>query len=215
MADHPTPALILVIGAPGAGAAALVDALAEALARRVDGQRVSVQSSTALLEALTATDRGDAADTAAAAATPTPRPVQPSAEPGLKTLEALQRHRQAHLTLLMGLDQPPPLVPTLPARADALPREACDALLRAALDSAGVPYRVVYGQGPQRVEHALKAINLIAENPYPSSANGNFGSDFERERPARLRAWNCEKCSDPECEHRLFTALTGQGVNGR
>jgi hypothetical protein len=22
--------------------------------------------------------------------------------------------------------------------------------------------------------------------------------------------WNCDKCSDPECEHRLFTALRGR-----
>ena len=26
----------------------------------------------------------------------------------------------------------------------------------------------------------------------------------------RLRAWDCEKCSDPECEHRLFTSLVAQ-----
>jgi len=23
----------------------------------------------------------------------------------------------------------------------------------------------------------------------------------------RLRAWGCEKCSDPECEHQLFQRL--------
>jgi hypothetical protein len=29
-------------------------------------------------------------------------------------------------------------------------------------------------------------------------------------RTQRLRAWNCEKCSDPVCEHRLFTSLVDQ-----
>lgn len=28
----------------------------------------------------------------------------------------------------------------------------------------------------------------------------------------RLHAWDCEKCSDPDCEHRLFSALSGRGA---
>ena len=109
---------------------------------------------------------------------------------------------QATLTLLMGLDLPYP-----PDQQPA--REAADARLRAALVRAGRAYRVVYGHGERRIENALKAIKSVAISAYGTSARGTFDSDSSA-KSARLRAWNCEKCSDPECEHRLFTALTGR-----
>ena len=109
----------------------------------------------------------------------------------------------AALTLLMGLDLPC-------AAPEQARREACDAHLRALLADAAVRYHVVYGQGPERVENALNAINSIAVKPYAISSN-----DVSDAKPMRLRAWDCEKCSDPECEHRLFSALTGRGAAGR
>ena len=108
----------------------------------------------------------------------------------------------ATLTLLMGLDLPCP-----PDQRQT--REAADACLRAALTHADRIYRVVYGQGERRVANALTAIKSVATSAYPSSVRGTFDSNFNT-RTVRLRAWNCEKCSDPECEHRLFTALTGR-----
>lgn len=106
----------------------------------------------------------------------------------------------ADLTLLMGLD--------LPCPAGERPRqEAADQQLRSALDHAGVAYKVVYGHGNERLIHALSAINNIAARAYPSSARATFDVN-NGTRAAQLRAWNCEKCSDPECEHRLFTRLT-------
>ncbi|WP_156372221.1 hypothetical protein [Acidovorax sp. Leaf78] len=107
--------------------------------------------------------------------------------------------------LLMGLDQPCP-------DSDRRAQEAADAELRSALARAGISYRVVYGQGAQRITSALNAIKSIATSAYPSSGSGHFEPDTDPSatRTARLRAWNCEKCSDPECEHRLFTALTGR-----
>ncbi len=105
----------------------------------------------------------------------------------------------AAITLLMGLDTPCPA----PEQAR---REAFDAQLRTLLADAGVRYHVVYGQGPRRIENAFKAIESIAINALPTSA-----SDLLEQNPMRLRAWDCEKCSDPECEHRLFSALTGRG----
>ncbi|MFN7152350.1 MAG: hypothetical protein ACK4OE_01565 [Acidovorax sp.] len=114
---------------------------------------------------------------------------------------------QATLTLLMGLD--------LPCTADQqAAREAADARLRAALAHGGRAYRVVYGLGERRIESALQAIKSIAASAYGTSARGTFDSDSSP-RSARLRAWNCEKCSDPECEHRLFTALTGRDASNR
>ena len=98
---------------------------------------------------------------------------------------ALENQRGYDLTLLTGLD--------LPWVADGLQRdgphvrEPVDALVRAALDQGGIPYRVIYGDGPARLANALAAI--------------------EAQRPARRRAWKwmCDKCSDPYCEHRLFS----------
>lgn len=108
---------------------------------------------------------------------------------------ALERQRRYAVTLVSGLD--------LPWVADGLQRdgphvrEPVDALVREALAKAGVAYRVVYGSGPQRLANALRAIGEAApEAGVPGSA---------------AWAWQCEKCSDPECEHRLFTGLLKGG----
>jgi nicotinamide riboside kinase len=105
---------------------------------------------------------------------------------------ALERQRRYDHTLLTGLD--------LPWVADGLQRDGphvrppVDALVRAALVQAAIGYRVIYGQGRARLEHALAAIGTPT---HPSDAVQGSGR------------WlgNCEKCSDPECEHRLFSRL--------
>ncbi|MDM0069436.1 hypothetical protein [Variovorax sp. J31P207] len=92
--------------------------------------------------------------------------------------------RGCALTLLMGLDLPV-------AEAEALQRqEQADALLRAALAAARLPFAVVHGRGPERLASALRALGLGGAEP-----------------PRRAAAWSCDKCSDPACEHRLFTDL--------
>ena len=106
--------------------------------------------------------------------------------------------RGAAITLLMGLDVGCPA-------PEQVQREAFDAHLRALLSDAAVRYHVVYGQGPRRIENALHAIRLRAT---PTDSVGTDGSSDAQ--PMRLRARDCEKCSDPECEHRLFSALTGR-----
>jgi hypothetical protein len=99
----------------------------------------------------------------------------------------------AALILLVGLDGP----------ADAVTL-AWHTQCRAALAAQGCAFQVLYGSGPQRLEAALRAVDSAHKGalrqplpPHPA------------ERTARLRNWACEKCSDPECEHRLFTALKG------
>ena len=102
---------------------------------------------------------------------------------------ALERQRGYDLTLLTGLD--------LPWVADGLQRdgphvrEPVDALIRTALARANVPYRVVYGSGKERLLNALAAMEA-----QPAI-----------KRPRRAWTWSCDKCSDPGCEHRLFTGL--------
>lgn len=109
---------------------------------------------------------------------------------------ALAAQGSYHLTLLMGLD--------LPWQGDGLfrdspsVRDATDALLRRELQAGGIAYQTVYGKGDARLAQALRAIGtalrrlLVHEDP--ALATG-------------LRPWSCENCSDPDCEHRLFTGL--------
>jgi nicotinamide riboside kinase len=106
---------------------------------------------------------------------------------------AIERQRGYDLTLVTGLD--------LPWVADGLQRdgphvrEPVDALVRDALARAGIAFRVVYGQGPERLAGALAAIDSALAAPAPTPAGWT---------------WTCDKCSDPQCEHRLFTGLLGR-----
>lgn len=102
--------------------------------------------------------------------------------------QALQDHARVDLTLLTALD--------LPWQADGLQRdgphvrEPVDALVRAALGSAGLPFAIVAGQGEQRLVNALAAVRRgLAPAPEAS--------------PTRWH-WVCERCGDADCErHRL------------
>ena len=67
--------------------------------------------------------------------------------------------------------------------------QTIDADLRQALAKAGMAYGVVYGQGLQRL---LNAQRLVQPQDLPQRA-----------------AWVCDKCSDPDCEFKLFTGLKG------
>jgi len=97
--------------------------------------------------------------------------------------QAVAHQRCYDLTLLTGLD--------LPWSGDSQQEQhrlQTDTRLRAALQDAGIAYGVVYGSGPQRMANALR---LISPQDTP---------------PTRWTGL-CEKCSDPDCEFRLFTAL--------
>ena len=104
--------------------------------------------------------------------------------------EAAHRQR-CDLTLLTALD--------LPWQADGLQRdgphvrEPVDALVRAALGRAQVPWSVVFGIGGARSDAALASVRRALTPP---------GGD-EDSRNARWH-WHCERCGDAGCErHRL------------
>jgi hypothetical protein len=80
--------------------------------------------------------------------------------------------------LLTGLDLP----------GSTPEQQAADAALRAALQQMGLSYGVIYGEGGQRLRAALRLIH-------------------PQEGPAPRWRGLCEKCADPDCEFRLFTAL--------
>jgi nicotinamide riboside kinase len=105
---------------------------------------------------------------------------------------AIERQRGYDVTLLTGLD--------IPWVADGLQRDGphvrgpVDALVREMLDKAGIAYRVVYGTGDERLRNALAAIDASLAPRGDSRASTAW-------------VWQCDKCSDPDCEHRLFRKL--------
>jgi nicotinamide riboside kinase len=109
--------------------------------------------------------------------------------------DALAAQAGYTMTLLTALD--------LPWVADGLQRdgphvrEPVDALVRAALTRAGISYAVVHGRGPERLASAWTALNFASEAE-AAVAHRSAGEAW---------GWSCEKCSDPVCEHRLFTDL--------
>lgn len=102
------------------------------------------------------------------------------------------------LHLVMGLDLP--WVSDGLFRDSPALRDATDALVRRELDRAGLPYLTVHGRGDARLQSALRAVGhwlgqaLVPEDPGLTQG--------------RVR-WSCDNCSDPDCEHRLFSGLVG------
>jgi nicotinamide riboside kinase len=111
---------------------------------------------------------------------------------------ALAGHRNYDLTLVCGLDIP--CSKSKQQDAGSLSREAVDARLRAVLADGGSAYAVIYGQGPARMDAAIKAISSLQGDRFDSSAK----------KPKHWQ-WACEKCSDPECEQRMFTGRLNIG----
>jgi len=116
--------------------------------------------------------------------------------------EALAAQCGYAITLLSALDLP--WVADGWQRDGPLAREPVDAGLRAALARAGVPFSVVHGSGAQRLASAWNAINLVADSADGASDGGRFSSE------GGGWVWRCDKCSDPACEHRLFSDLVAQ-----
>ena len=106
--------------------------------------------------------------------------------------EASSAQAACQLTLLTALD--------LPWRPDGLQRDGphvrdpVDAKIRAALGAGGLPYCVVAGHGPARLQAALAAVDR-ALNPPPDDTNAATG--------ARWR-WHCERCGDASCERHAL-----------
>jgi nicotinamide riboside kinase len=109
--------------------------------------------------------------------------------------QALEQQRAFGLTLVTGLD--------LPWEADGIQRDGLamraqvDQRLRAVLQAQRIGFSAVYGAGESRTQSALQAIGYALGRPDAGSAGG----------PRSHWRWACEKCSDPECEHRLFRGL--------
>ncbi len=114
---------------------------------------------------------------------------------------ALAVQRRYAITLLTALD--------LPWVADDMrdgphARQPTDTLVRAALTRARLSFAVVHGSGDERLANAWNAINSIAGSE--ARARAPRARSGPESKPASW-SWPCEKCSDPECEHQLFSDL--------
>ena len=118
--------------------------------------------------------------------------------------DARNWQRRADLTLLMGLDLP--WVPDGLFRDSEAVRDATDAVLRRELQAAGIPFQTIYGQGEARLAQALRAIGRLVGRHDLSATDPAW--------PRGRRPWTCEMCSDPDCEHRLFTTLFARDTTG-
>jgi len=104
---------------------------------------------------------------------------------------ALQQHRAYALTLLTGLD--------IAWVADGIQRDsesirkAADLRLREVLGQHQIPFTTIYGLGTARTDSALQAIAYQTAGP--------------RTGPQSDWKWTCDKCSDADCEHRMFSRL--------
>ena len=103
------------------------------------------------------------------------------------------------LVLLMGLPAANASAPSRTAQTEA------DIGLRAQLQSLSVPFRVVYGEGQAQLSNALLALGLT-----PDEATRVQRTEAQFDLNRGRTPWSCEKCSDPDCEHRLFTGLLGR-----
>lgn len=104
------------------------------------------------------------------------------------------------LVLLAGLQSPAASLSLEPAQ------EAADQAIRATLAQGALAYRVLYGTPNERLVHALHAIeSLLAPARIRPSPK-------DRASPTKNQpwVWMCDKCSDPQCEHKLLTALLAQ-----
>jgi nicotinamide riboside kinase len=132
---------------------------------------------------------------------------------GSLTPSALTYQRSFHLTLLTGLD--------MPWEADGIQRDGAhvrapvDTLLRERLQSANLGFEVIYGIGEQRLQasiKALNAINSIAFRAINTPADALKASETNLENTPKQWVWTCDKCSDPDCEHQLFTRLSSRAA---
>ncbi len=123
------------------------------------------------------------------------------------TKAALDYQKSFDLTLVTGLD--------MPWEADGIQRDGAhvrapvDALIRTRLQTSGIPFEVIYGTGELRTEHAIQAIARHSNSLNTINSIAHRAHNTPATDPKSLKnwQWQCEKCSDADCEHQLFRRL--------
>ncbi len=127
--------------------------------------------------------------------------------------QALMEQAAFDMTLVMGLDLD--WAPDGLQRDGAHVREPVDTLLRHALQSAGLPFKVIYGQSEARLSAALMAIRdgVAGLSPELGQNLASFKAIQSQRDESQYglnkgkTVWRCDLCSDAECEHKLFSGL--------
>ena len=121
--------------------------------------------------------------------------------PGHHITEQLYTAQPPDLALVLGLDLSDKTVLSPDEHATL---ERSDTAIRQQLLTMSVPYRVVYGgTASERLNQALLALGLSPTDPASRTAREQAQYQLNRGRTP----WSCDTCSDPDCEHRLFTGL--------
>jgi nicotinamide riboside kinase len=115
---------------------------------------------------------------------------------------AVALHRtQVRLALLTALDLP--WVADGHQRDGPHVREPVDRAVRELLQSHHLPWALVSGQGPARLESALDAVSpLLRTRPAPR--HGLLSRLAAREAAEPAWRWVCDQCDVAECEHALL-----------
>lgn len=81
-----------------------------------------------------------------------------------------------------------------------------DIALRQLLVRHKLPHQVLYGT---HEECLVQAINVIRSRLQDVQGPGSSRTIPQENRAESIRpwVWICDKCSDPQCEHRLLTVL--------
>ena len=106
--------------------------------------------------------------------------------------EASTAQAACQLALLTALDLP--WLPDGLQRDGPHVRDPVDAKVRAALSAAGLPYAIVAGHGPARLQAALAAVERALNPP----------SDDTGAAPGARWRWHCERCGDASCERHTL-----------
>ncbi len=127
-----------------------------------------------------------------------------------RALEPVARacHRRMDFTLLTSLD--------LPWVADGLQRDGphvrgpVDARVRARLAEWEATWALVSGSGPARVASALDAMRpLLRQRARQGRTSGLFSRLEDSLSGPPAPSWVCERCDDPQCEHRSARPAKG------
>jgi len=104
---------------------------------------------------------------------------------------AVSMQREFDCTLVMGLDLQ--WVEDGIQRDSETMRTRCDATLRRVLQQHRIAFTSIYGTQEERTTSAMQTISHALGSPMTI--------------PKSNWQWNCEKCSDADCEHKLFSKL--------
>jgi hypothetical protein len=94
-----------------------------------------------------------------------------------------------------------------PASADLL-LQAADESIRAALRLSGTPYQVIYGSDDESLGQLIRTLENLDTAPPITAVQSNQKTHSTDVTVPWI--WLCDKCSDPQCEHRLLTDLLEQ-----